>query len=190
MDPTVPNIGFMKPRDLAKYTTNELIYTDYYPDTERTGDLPIGSFGYLGWDAKPHKMPSVVKPVRFNYMKGGLHFQAIVDPIKREFIASELRNAGQSSQYVKTSLRGPFIEIENPGLGLVNIAFYEQPRPMSLDDPPSSRTESVAGSGIDVLLNPWTFLVIMFMIFLVVAMLGRSEELDLGYQDPLEAWDL
>lgn len=188
MDLSVPGIGSMRPSELAKYVTDELIYVDYYPATERTGDLPIGSFGYLGWDGKPHTMPSVTKPVSFNYLKNGIYFNGTVDPVKREFIASELRNAGQSSQYVKTSTRGPFIEVENPGLGLVNIAFYEQPKPMTLSEPPGSRTESVAGSGVGVLLSPWTFAIIMVMLFLVIAMLGRSEEIDFGYRDPLELY--
>lgn len=188
MDPSVPSIGLMTPADLAKYTTDELVYVDYYPQPERTGDLPIGSFGYIGWDGLRHTLPSVKKPVSFNYMKQGIHFQGTVDPVKREFIASEMRNAGQSSQYVQTSLRGPFIEVENPGLGLVNIAFYEKPTPMTHANPPSSRTEAVAGSGISILLNPWVFMIILFMTFLVLAMLGNINEFDHDYQDPLDEY--
>lgn len=185
MDPSVPSIETMRPEDLAKYVSDEPIYVNYYPETERTGNFPLPKFRYLGWDGRSHIMPSVKRPVSFNYMKRGVYYQTVIDPVKREFIESEIRNAGQSTQYVQNSVRGPFIDVQDSDYGIFSVALYEKPRPMVVAESPEGRAGWVGNNGIGELINPWTFLVIVIMLFLVISMIGNSEELELGYRDPL-----
>lgn len=176
MDQTAPYIHDIPQGELYKYLSSNLIYVDYYPVTERTGDFPIPSFAYISWDGRPSAMPSVNQKVRFRYMMDGKYYVGTIDPAKRRFISSEMRNHGLSSEYVYSSKMGPFIEIENPPTGPIPakkmyIAFYEKPRALVYDVSPASRTDQVYKHGAGILFDHITLILILILLILTFSLI-------------------
>jgi hypothetical protein len=179
MDQTAPFISDVPSASISKYLSDGLIYVDYYPDTENTGDFPIPSFAYIGWDGKSSAMPSVNQKVRFRYMIDERYYIGTVDPKNRRFITSEIANHSTSSEYVTSNKMGPFIEVQSPQTGTVPskkmyVAFYEKPRDMIRDTSPDSRTDQVYKHGTGILFDHWTLILILILVILTFSLIYGS----------------
>lgn len=176
MDQTAPFISDVPANAIDQYLTQELIYVDYYPKTERTGNFPLPSFAYIGWDGKPSAMPSVNQKVRFRYMMDGRYYIGTVDPAKRRFIVAEIANRGTGSEYVLSNKMGPFIEVQSPAVESVPsrkmyIAFYEKPRNLVYDSSPEPRTDQVYTHGTNILVEHSTLFLILILLILTFSIL-------------------
>lgn len=176
MDQTAPYISDVPKAEIGKYLSDGLIYVDYYPKSENTGDFPLPSFAYIGWDGKASAMPSVNQKVRFRYMVDGKYYVGTIDPVNRRFITAQMANHGTSAEYAKNNKMGSFIEVQTPQTENVPsrkmyIAFYEKPSPLVFDSSPTPRTGQTFKHGTSVMYDTTTLIMIFIMLVLVFSLI-------------------